>query len=60
MANRPSPAPMSGGFLIAIALIVGVVAGMIKGEASFGFLVGLGVGVALALAVWALDKRRGN
>jgi hypothetical protein len=50
---------MAGGFLLAIALIVGVIAGMAKGEASMGFVWGLGAGLAMLLLVWLLDRRRG-
>ncbi len=58
MTNSSSRTPMAGGFLLAIALIVGVFVGMIKGEASFGFVAGLGVGLALLLIVWLIDRRR--
>ena len=54
----PRTTPMAGGFLLAFALIVGVVVGMAKGEASLGFLWGLGVGVAGLLLVWLIDRRR--
>lgn len=58
MANA-SRTPMAGGFLLAIALIVGVIAGAAKGEPSLGFVIGLGVGLAGLLAVWLMDQRRG-
>ena len=58
MANA-SRTPMAGGFLLAIALIVGVIAGAAKGEPSLGFVIGLGVGLAGLLAVWLMDRRRG-
>jgi hypothetical protein len=58
MANA-SRTPMAGGFILAIALIVGVFVGMTKGEASMGFVAGLGVGLAGLLIVWLVDRRRG-
>lgn len=57
MANAPRT-PMAGGFILAIALIAGVVIGMAKGEASMGFIGGLAVGLAGLLIVWLMDRRR--
>ena len=54
----PRNTPMSGGFILAIALVVGVFVGMARGEASMGFLWGLGVGLAGLLLVWLIDRRR--
>ncbi|MEN2709799.1 hypothetical protein ACQKOH_09750 [Sphingomonas sp. NPDC092331] len=58
MTKTPSKTPMAGGFLLALSLIVGVFAGIARGEASFGFVVGLGVGIALLIAVWLVDRMR--
>ncbi|HEX8302024.1 hypothetical protein [Sphingomonas sp.] len=58
MAN-PSRTPMAGGFILAIALIAGVVIGMGRGQASMGFVAGLGVGLAGLLIVWLVDRRKG-
>lgn len=58
MANEPRN-PMAGGFILAVALLVGVFVGISKGQASIGFLWGLGVGVAGLVLVWLLDRRRG-
>lgn len=58
MANA-SRTPQAGGFILAVALIIGVVVGTVKGEPSVGFVAGLGVGLAGLLAVWLLDRRRG-
>jgi len=58
MTKSPSKTPMAGGFLLALSLIIGVFAGIAKGEASFGFVVGLGVGLALLIAVWLVDRIR--
>lgn len=53
--NRPS---RSGGFLLALSIIVGAVAGIWLGQPSIGFLVGTGVGVLLLALVWLTDRRR--
>ncbi|WP_144034440.1 hypothetical protein [Sphingomonas sp. IBVSS2] len=58
MTKTPSKTPMAGGFLLALSLIVGVFAGIARGEASFGFLIGLGVGIALLILVWLADRMR--
>ncbi|MET0307410.1 MAG: hypothetical protein ABW023_01775 [Sphingomonas sp.] len=58
MATSSSRTPMAGGFLLSMSIIVGAVAGAVKGEASFGFVVGAGVGITLAVLVWLLDRMR--
>jgi hypothetical protein len=59
MANPSSArATMSGGFLLAISIVLGVGIGAWKGQATIGFLIGLGVGLALLLAVWVIDRSR--
>ena len=58
MSTSPSRAPMAGGFLIALCVLAGAVTGALKGEPSLGFVIGTGIGVALAAAVWLIDRRR--
>lgn len=58
MASPSSRTPMAGGFLLALSLIVGSVIGAGQGQASIGFVAGLGVGLILLLAVWLLDGMR--
>ena len=59
MANpSPSRATLSGGFLLAVCLIVGACVGAWKGQPSLGFVGGLGVGLVLVLAVWLVDRSR--
>ncbi|WP_448663657.1 hypothetical protein ACG3SL_02985 [Sphingomonas sp. CJ20] len=58
MANTSSRTPMAGGFLLATSLMVGSVVGALRGEASMGFIGGLAVGLALAIGVWLLDRRK--
>lgn len=56
--TKPSKTPMAGGFLLALSLIVGAFIGIARGEASLGFLAGLGVGLVLLIAVWLVDRMR--
>ena len=58
MANPPSRTPMAGGFLLAVSLLAGTIIGAGRGEASIGFVAGLGVGLVLLLAVWLIDLAR--
>lgn len=52
MSSSPSRAPMAGGFLLAAAILAGVVVGSLAGQPSIGFLAGLGVGLVLLGLVW--------
>lgn len=58
MASPSSRTPMAGGFLLALSLLVGTVAGAGQGQASIGFVAGLGVGLILLLAIWLIDRAR--
>jgi hypothetical protein len=58
MANSPSRTPMAGGFLLAVSLLAGTVLGASRGQASIGFVAGLGMGLALLLLVWLIDRAR--
>lgn len=46
-----------GGVFIMLALFIGVIAGIVYGQASIGMIVGLGFGVAIAVFVWLWDRR---
>ncbi|MEI9928046.1 MAG: hypothetical protein WDN44_10585 [Sphingomonas sp.] len=54
----PARTPISGGFLLMVSLLVGVMIGAWQGQASIGFVGGLGVGLALLLVVWLRDRAR--
>jgi len=47
----------AGGFVLALSILIGAIAGAAMHQSSIGFLVGLGVGVLLALLIWALDRK---
>ncbi|HEX8224552.1 MAG TPA: hypothetical protein VF605_12110 [Allosphingosinicella sp.] len=48
----------AAGSVLAISIIAGAVAGVIVGQPSIGFLVGLASGVLLAILFWLNDRRR--
>lgn len=61
MDRKPArTAPIAGGALLALAIIVGTVVGASKGQPSIGFLGGLGIGIALMLIVALVDRARGG
>ena len=47
--QRPGTA---GGFLLALALTIGTIAGLLTGQPSIGFLIGLGIGSVIAVLLW--------
>ncbi|HMG45945.1 MAG TPA: hypothetical protein VK614_00595 [Allosphingosinicella sp.] len=49
---------LAGGCLIALSVIGGVVWGAYAHQPSLGFLVGLGVGLALSILIWLFDLIR--
>ena len=51
-------APLAGGFLIAVATTLGAFVGATQRQPSAGLLIGLGIGVVLALSVWLRDRGR--
>ena len=56
-SNPPARTPLAGGAPIAIGAMGGAVIGLSQGQATAGFLIGLGAGVALALVIWVVDRR---
>lgn len=58
MDRKSPPAPIAGGALLALSLIVGTVIGVRHGQPSLGFIIGLGVGIALVLVVALIDRAR--
>ena len=58
MATPTNRAPQAGGFLLALGIVVGVIAGGLLGQPSIGFLAGLAVGLALVALIWWIDRKR--
>lgn len=52
-----STAPAAGGCLLALGVIGGLVYGTFVGDPSLAILVGAGVGIAAAAAVFLIDRR---
>lgn len=48
----------AGGFFIFIATLVGIYAGVRHGQLLFGMLGGFAAGVAIAIAIWLVDRAR--
>ena len=57
MAASPTH-PKAGGFLIAAAILIGAVAGVVRHQPTIGILAGSALGIAGALIVWARDRAR--
>ena len=58
MAVPQSKTPLAGGCFLSLAIMAGVAIGVTQGEASLGFVIGLGVGLVIAVAVWLRDRKR--
>lgn len=55
--SQPS-SPRATGSILALSIVGGVVIGAILGQSSVGFLIGMGIGVAISVAFWLFDRRR--
>jgi len=55
MTNRR---PLAGGCLLSICILAGFPLGLAIGNPMKGILIGVGVGVTLAVAIWLIDSRR--
>lgn len=54
-----TPTTQAGGFLLILAIFAGFAAGVMTGQLMLGSVVGLAAGIALAVIVWLIDRRRG-
>jgi hypothetical protein len=48
---------MAGGAPIALLTMAGVIIGGLLGQPSLGLLVGLGIGVIIAIIIWRMGPR---
>lgn len=55
MASPPSPS-MAGGFPIAAGILLGTAAGLFWHQPTIGLLVGLAIGVVVALLLWVRGR----
>lgn len=58
MRSSPSRPSAAGGALIAFGVIGGAVIGALLRQPTEGFLIGGGGGIAAAILVWLIDRRR--
>lgn len=50
--------PVSGGFAIGLGVLLGGLWGVNNGQAIYGLVGGIGIGAAIAVLVWLLDRRQ--
>jgi hypothetical protein len=48
----------AGGIFLFLGPIIGALVGISRGEPILGMLFGFGIGAALALLVWVIDRRK--
>ena len=53
-----TPNSAAGGFFLVIAILAGLVVGLVRGAVVPWLLVGTAAGAVLAIAIWLLDRRR--
>ena len=53
-----TPTTYAGGIFLFLSPIIGALYGIGRGEPILWMLVGFGIGVVLALAVWLVDRRK--
>ena len=51
---------LGGGCFLVVPILIGFIAGMATGNAYRGVLIGLGIGIVLAVGIWLIDRRRGS
>ncbi|HEX8466561.1 MAG TPA: hypothetical protein VF620_02005 [Allosphingosinicella sp.] len=56
--SKRTRSSQAAGFILAMSILAGAVAGAIVGQPSIGFLAGLAAGVAIALLFWLNERRR--
>lgn len=57
-STRQSGGGLGGGVLIAIGAIAGALIGAGQGQPSAGLVIGVGIGAALAILLWLLQRGR--
>lgn len=60
MNRDPKTGTQAGGFMLAAAIVAGVIGGILVGQPSIGFLVGAAFGVLGAVLLWLRDRRQGQ
>ncbi|GAC1587958.1 MAG: hypothetical protein NVS3B5_21240 [Sphingomicrobium sp.] len=55
-----TPTTHAGGPFLTLAIVAGTIWGVATGRAMLGVLGGTGAGIAIAVSVWLVDRRRRN
>lgn len=58
MEQNSGKASRAGGAILAFTIIAGAVVGNHYGQPSMGMLIGTGIGVAIAVALYLMDRAR--
>lgn len=56
--DRPQRQASAGGVFVAIGAVVGATVGVFLRQPSAGLVIGIGLGTAVALALWWRDRQR--
>jgi hypothetical protein len=56
MQDRRTPA--AGGIFLFLGPVIGTLYGIGRGEPILWMLYGFGIGIALAILIWLMDKRK--
>jgi hypothetical protein len=51
------PTTRAGGCFLTICILAGFPLGLVLGNPMKGILIGTGVGIAIAVALWLIDRR---
>ena len=51
--------PMAGGFFLMAAILIGFVVGLATDDAMRGVIIGTALGIAIAVWLWLVDRRKG-
>lgn len=53
--NQPR---LAGGIFVALGLLVGAILGVAFDQPSAGLVIGMAIGILIAVAVWLFDRKR--
>ena len=57
-ARMKTPSTHAGGLFLMLAIVAGTIWGVASSQAMLGVLSGTGAGIAIAVVVWLIDRRR--
>ena len=53
-----SPPRLAGGIFIALGLLIGAIIGVAMDQPSAGAVIGMAIGIVIAVAIWIMDRKR--